>query len=72
MAMTQTEKAAKLGISAHYLWLIYNGKRKPSIKLAEAWKPVLGFGYEWWVKATEKQIQKAIDAIGGNHAKSAN
>jgi transcriptional regulator with XRE-family HTH domain len=63
MALTQTEKAARLGISANYLSMIYHGKRLPSVKLAEAWKDVTGKGYEWWAKAKVSQIQKILDAV---------
>lgn len=64
MALTLTEKAARLGISTNYLSLIYNGRRKPSLKLAESWKPILDKNYKWWCKATTSQIQRTLDAIG--------
>ncbi len=62
--MTQTEKAALLGISANYLSMIYNGKRRPGWKLVERWKPIIGKDFAWWQKAKTKQVQTVIKQVG--------
>jgi len=62
--MTQTEKAALMGISANYLSMIYNGNRKPGWKLAERWLPITGKNFEWWRKAKTSEVQDVIDCIG--------
>jgi transcriptional regulator with XRE-family HTH domain len=63
MALTQTERAARLGISANYLSMIYHGKRKPGLKLARIWYAITGMDPEWWAKAKVSQIQKILDAV---------
>jgi len=62
---SMTQKAAILGISTSYLSLIWNGKRIPSYKLAQQWKPITGKRYEWWQAAKVSQIQKVLDAVEG-------
>jgi transcriptional regulator with XRE-family HTH domain len=61
--LTKTQKASLLGISANYLSLIYHGKRRPGIKLAQDWERLTGKGYDWWQSAKLSQIQKTLDAV---------
>jgi transcriptional regulator with XRE-family HTH domain len=63
--LTQTQKANLLGISANYLSLIYHGKRRPGVKLAQDWERLTGRDYEWWQAAKVSQIQKVLDAVEG-------
>ena len=62
--MTQTQKAARLGVSANYLSQIYHGKRRPGIKTIQEWEPIIGKDYDWWQSAKTYQVQKVLDAIG--------
>ena len=64
MKMTQTEKAAKLGISQNYLSQIYNGRKYPGWELVQRFQECgVDKPFEWFRTAKLSQIQRAIDAI---------
>ena len=65
MKLTQTERAAKLGISQNFFSLIYNGQRLPGWKTVQRWnnEAIICKGYLWWRKATTEQKQRVLNAI---------
>ena len=65
MKLTQTERAAKLGISQNFFSLIYNGWRKPSIKTVERWNKegVVRNKFMWFRSAKLSQVQRVLNAI---------
>ena len=61
--MTQLELARQLGMSAGYLWKIYNGYATPSNRMIIRMKPVTKMGVAWWKKARLADIQILFNRI---------
>ena len=61
---TQTEKAAKIGISQNYFSQIYNGRKYPGLKVVQRLQ-ALGVrkAFEWWRSAKLGEVQKQLDIL---------
>lgn len=46
----QVELAAEAGTTVQYIWMIENGERKPSVKVAKRIAKVLGFDWTEFFK----------------------
>ena len=61
---TQTEKAAKIGISQNYFSQIYNGRKYPGFKVVLMLRSLgIRKSYEWWRSAKLGEVQKQLDTL---------
>jgi transcriptional regulator with XRE-family HTH domain len=61
--VTQLELARKIGMSAGYLWKIYNGYAKPSDRMIHKIYPITRKKVAWWNTAKLSEIQRLFNAL---------